>query len=70
MLDTGEGRAYWPIAVRNIPFGTGIPTPDEKHMGSTPYGDANPMTLIGLALPQDIEIGRDGSGRVRVGGRS
>jgi hypothetical protein len=44
--------------------------PDEEHMGSTPYGNANPITLIGLALPQDIEIGRDGSCRVRVGGRT
>jgi hypothetical protein len=44
--------------------------PNEEHMGSTPYGNANPMTLIGLALPQDVEIGRDGSGRVRVGGRT
>jgi hypothetical protein len=44
--------------------------PDEESMGSTPYGNANPMTLIGLALPQDIEIGRAGYGRVRVGGRT
>jgi len=39
-------------------------------MGSTPYGSANPMTLIGTALPQDIEIDRDGFCRVRVGGRA
>ena len=39
-------------------------------MGSTPYGNANPMTLIGLALPQDMEIGRAGYSRVRVGGRT
>jgi hypothetical protein len=44
--------------------------PDEEHMGSTPYGNANPMTLIGLALPQDIEISRAGYGRVRVGDRA
>ena len=44
--------------------------PDEEPMGSTPYGNANPMTLVGLALPQDIEIGRDGSCRVGVGGRT
>jgi hypothetical protein len=44
--------------------------PDEESMGSTPYGNANPMTLIGLALPQDIEIGRAGYSRVRVGGRT
>jgi len=35
-------------------------------MGSTPNGNANPTTLIGLALPQDIKIDRAGSGRVRV----
>jgi hypothetical protein len=39
-------------------------------MGSTPYGNANPTTLIGIALPQDIEIDRDGGCRVRVGGRA
>jgi hypothetical protein len=44
--------------------------PDEEHMGSTPYGNAHPMKLIGLALPQDIEISRAGYGRVRVGDRA
>jgi hypothetical protein len=44
--------------------------PDEKHMGSTLYGNANPMTLIGSALPQDIEMDRVGGCRVRVGGRT
>jgi len=44
--------------------------PNEEHMGSTPNGNANPMTLIGPALPQDIKIGRDGGSRVRVGGRT
>jgi hypothetical protein len=39
-------------------------------MGSTPNGNANPMTLIGPALPQNIEIDRAGYGRVRVGGRT
>jgi hypothetical protein len=39
-------------------------------MGSTPYGNANPMISIGLALPQDKWIGGDGSRRVRVSGRS
>ena len=43
---------------------------NEEHMGSIPYGNANPMTLIGLALSQDIEIGRAGYGRVRVGDRA
>jgi hypothetical protein len=70
VLDTGKGQAYSPTAVRRIPFRTSISTLDEEHMGSTPYGNANPMTLIGLAMPQDIETGRDGSGRVRVGGRT
>jgi hypothetical protein len=44
--------------------------PDEEHMGSTPYGDADPMTLFGSALPQDIEIDRTGDGRVRMGDRT
>ena len=44
--------------------------PDEEHMGSTRYGNANPMTLIGLALPQDIEINRAGYVRVRGDGRA
>jgi hypothetical protein len=39
-------------------------------MGSTPTGNANPMTLVGLALPQDIEIDRAGYRRVRVGDRA
>jgi hypothetical protein len=39
-------------------------------MGSTPYGNANPMISIGLALPQDKQIGGDGSRRVRAGGRN
>jgi hypothetical protein len=38
-------------------------------MGSISFGNANPAMVIGLALPQDIEIGRDGSGRVGVVGR-
>jgi hypothetical protein len=44
--------------------------PNEEHMGSTPYGNANPMTLIGLALPQDIEMDHDGGRRVRGDGRA
>jgi hypothetical protein len=44
--------------------------PDEEQMGSTPYGNADPMTLIGTARPQDIKIDRAGSCRVRVGGRA
>jgi hypothetical protein len=39
-------------------------------MGSTPYGIARPVTTIGPALPQDIEINRDGSCRVRGDGRA
>jgi hypothetical protein len=40
--------------------------PDEKHMGSTPDGNACPATLTGTALPQDIKIDRAGNCRVRV----
>jgi hypothetical protein len=35
-------------------------------MGSTTFGNANPATMIGLAMPQDIKINRAGPGRVRV----
>jgi hypothetical protein len=38
-------------------------------MGSTTFGNANLATMIGLAMPQDIRINRDGCGRVRVVGR-
>jgi hypothetical protein len=48
----------------------GHTNPYEEIMGSTPYGNANPMTLIGPALPPNIEINRAGHGRVRVGGRT
>ena len=51
--------------VRDKPF-----NPDEKNMGSTTFGNVIPAIMIGLALPQDIEIGRAGSCRVRVGGRA
>jgi hypothetical protein len=43
---------------------------NEENMGSTPNGIADPVTAIGPALPQDIEIERAGLqqalGRVRV----
>jgi hypothetical protein len=34
-------------------------------MGSTTF-NANPATMIGLAMLQDIKINRDGCGRVRL----
>jgi hypothetical protein len=40
--------------------------PNEEHMGSITFGNANPTIAIGPALPPDIEINRDGLGRVRV----
>jgi hypothetical protein len=39
---------------------------NEENMGSTPNGIADPVTAIGAALPQDIEINRVCFGRVRV----
>jgi hypothetical protein len=39
-------------------------------MGSTPYGNAIPMTSIGLVLPPHIEIDRDGGSRASVGGQT
>jgi hypothetical protein len=43
-------------------------------MGSTTIGNANPATMFGLAMPQNIRpqgirINRDGCSRVRGGGR-
>jgi hypothetical protein len=52
------------------PVRDGHLNPDEEQMGSTPNGNAGPMTLIGIALPQGIKIDRAGGGRVRVGGRA
>jgi hypothetical protein len=39
-------------------------------MGSTTFGNANPATMIGIAMPQHIRINRDGRGRVRGDGRA
>jgi hypothetical protein len=50
-------------------FETGF-NPNDEHMGSTTFGDANPMRMIGLAMPHDIRINRAGHGRVRVGDRA
>jgi hypothetical protein len=35
-------------------------------MGSTTFGNVNPATMIGLAMPPNIKINRAGLGRVRV----
>jgi hypothetical protein len=35
-------------------------------MGSSIFGNTSPVTVIGLAMPQNIKINRAGSGRVRV----
>lgn len=35
-------------------------------MGSTTFGNVNPATMTGLAMPQNIKINRAGFGRVRV----
>jgi hypothetical protein len=39
-------------------------------MGSTRTGNAGLINRIGQALPQRIEIDRDGWRRVRIGGRA
>ena len=59
-----------PIIVENASFETSLFNPNEEHMGSTTFGNANPMTAIGLAMPQYIKISRAGFGRVRVGDRA
>jgi hypothetical protein len=38
--------------------------PYEEQMDSTPFGDVKPVTMPGLATPQDIEIDRGSHGRV------
>jgi hypothetical protein len=71
-LDTVKGQAYVPIVVWNICSRQGFTLTTsilELHMGSTTFGNANPATMIGLTMPQDIKIDRDGCGRVRVVGR-
>src|ERR1700730_10849402 len=71
-LDTMKGQAYVPIVVWNRCSRQGFTLTTsilEQHMGSTTFGNANPATVIGLAMPQDIRINRDGCGRVRVVGR-
>jgi hypothetical protein len=35
-------------------------------MGSTTFGNVNPATMTGLAMPQNIKINRAGLRRVRV----
>jgi hypothetical protein len=35
-------------------------------MGSTTFGNVNPATMTGLAMPQNIKINRAGLGRVVV----
>jgi hypothetical protein len=68
LLDTSNGQEYVPI-VWNNSSRPGF-NPNDEHMGSTTFGNANPMTTIGLAMPQDIKISRAGFGRVRVGDRA
>lgn len=43
---------------------------NQKHMGSTIFGKAISEMISGVAMPQDKEIGRDGSSRVGIGGRT
>jgi hypothetical protein len=40
--------------------------PNDEHMGSTTFGSDGSTIVIGPAQPPDIEIDRDGLGRVRV----
>ncbi|WP_291700328.1 hypothetical protein [Bradyrhizobium sp.] len=39
-------------------------------MGSTPYGNVIPITSIGLVLPPNVGIDRDGGSRASVGGQT
>jgi hypothetical protein len=40
--------------------------PNDEHMGSIIFGNANPTMTIGPAIPPGIKINRDGFGRVRA----
>jgi hypothetical protein len=40
--------------------------PNDEHMGSITFGSGGSTIATGPALPPDIEIDRDGLGRVRV----
>ena len=65
MLDTARERAYRPSLFGTSRSGQTL-NPNDEHMGSITFGNANPTIAIGPALPPDIKINRDGSGRVRV----
>jgi hypothetical protein len=68
-LDSDTAQAYLPGVVENMVRDTPF-NPDEEHMGSSTFGNVTPATMIGPALPQDIEIDGAGGCRVRVGGRA
>jgi hypothetical protein len=46
-----------------------VTTVNRKQMGSTTFGDTDRVNWARLAAPQDIEIDRGNSGRVRVSDR-
>jgi hypothetical protein len=64
MLDSDTGQAYLPIVSRAFVPDKSL-NPNEEHMGSTTFGNVNPATMIGPAMPQDIRINRAGLRRVR-----
>jgi hypothetical protein len=39
-------------------------------MGSTTFGNVTPAIMTGPAMPRNIKINRDGSGRVKGDGRA
>jgi hypothetical protein len=53
-----------------IPLRPASFNPDEEHMGSTHNGIAGSAHLTGPALPQDMDVNRDGGSRVGISGRS
>ena len=63
-LDTAKARAYSPIVVEAHRIHDKTLNPNDEHMGSITFGNADPTMTIGPALPPDIN--RDGFGRVRV----
>ena len=68
MLDSDKGQAYLPSVAVDIFVQDNSFNSNEEHMGSTSFGNVTPASMIGPALPQNIN--RAGSGRVSSDGRT
>jgi len=68
-LTRAEARHISPITVARATRPPPRFSSNDEIMGSTPFGNAGPITSIWAALPPHIEIDRDGGSRASVGGR-